>query len=73
MFSPASKTSAVNTSPEDPLPQNAVTSDGKFQKISHPKHGQIRIFIVHITDPGSFCFHWHDKRNDLEELMENMR
>eukprot|EP00794_Sanderia_malayensis_P015661 gene15661-17241_t len=58
---------------EDPNPRDSVTAHGIFKKVSHPMNGQIQIFIVHIVDPWSFCFHYCDVKSEHDKMMDNIR
>ena len=62
-----------NSDAEDPIPKDAVKYDGIIQRMSFPVQGQMEIFIVQIENPGDFFFHWFQKKEALDELMDRMR
>jgi len=61
-----------NSGAEDPIPKDAVKYDGIIQRLSFPVQGQMEIFIVQIENPGDFYFHWFQKKETLDELMNRM-
>ena len=58
---------------EDPLPKDAVGFSGKYSKLKMPLEEEIEIFIVHIVNPGLFHYQLYRYKDELGELMDEIK